>query len=92
MFPRARAWWRYAAPSTRLWQSLLRCVIPTAQAIGRLLESLDSETQVVIVLRETAQYLSDEGIYASAVNPKLIEDYGTGNALRHVKIAKADTK
>lgn len=47
---------------------------------------------MVIVLRETAQYLSDEGIYASAVNPKLIEDYGTGNALRHVKIAKADTK
>lgn len=61
------------------------------------LKSLDGETRVVMehtgrYYEQIAQYLHDEGIYVSAVNPKLIKDYGTGNTLRHVKTDKADAK
>ena len=41
---------------------------------------------------QIAQYLHDAGLYVSAVNPKLIKDYGAGNTLRHVKTDKADAK
>ena len=61
------------------------------------LKSLDGETRVIMEhtgrnYEQVAQYLHDEGIYVSAVNPKLIKDYGTGNTLRHVKTDKADAK
>ena len=61
------------------------------------LKSLDGETRVVMehtgrYYEQIAQYLHDEGIYVSAVNPKIIKDYGTGNTLRHVKTDKADAK
>ena len=61
------------------------------------LKSLGGETRVVMehtgrYYEQIAQYLHDAGIYVSAVNPKLIKDYGTGNTLRHVKTDKADAK
>ena len=61
------------------------------------LKSLDGETRVVMehtgrYYEQIAQYLHDAGIYVSAVNPKLIKDYGAGNSLRHVKTDKADAK
>lgn len=61
------------------------------------LKSLDGETRVIMehtgrYYEQIAQYLHDEGIYVSAVNPKLIKDYGAGNTLRHVKTDKADAK
>ena len=61
------------------------------------LKSLDGETRVVMehtgrYYEQIAQYLHDAGLYVSAVNPKLIKDYGAGNTLRHVKTDKADAK
>ena len=61
------------------------------------LKSLDGETRVVLehtgrYYEQIAQYLHNAGIYISAVNPKLIKDYGAGNTLRHVKTDKADAK
>ena len=61
------------------------------------LKSLDGETRVVMehtgrYYEQIAQYLHDEGIYVSAINPKIIKDYGTGNTLRHIKTDKADAK
>ena len=61
------------------------------------LKSLDGETRVVMehtgrYYEQIAQYLHDAGIFVSAVNPKLIKDYGAGNTLRHVKTDKADAK
>ena len=61
------------------------------------LKSLDGETRVVMehtgrYYEQIAQYLHDAGVYVSAVNPKLIKDYGAGNTLRHVKTDKADAK
>ena len=61
------------------------------------LKSLDGETRVVMehtgrYYEQIAQYLHDAGIYVSAVSPKLIKDYGTGNTLRHVKTDKADAR
>ena len=61
------------------------------------LKSLDGETRVIIehtgrYYESIAQYLHNEGIYVSAVNPKLIKDSGSGNTLRRVKTDKADAK
>ena len=61
------------------------------------LKSLDGETRVVMehtgrYYEQIAQYLHDAGIYVSAVNPKLVKDYGAGNTLRHVKTDKADAR
>lgn len=61
------------------------------------LKSLDGETRVVMehtgrYYEQIAQYLHDTGLYVSAVNPKLIKDYGGENSLRHVKTDKADAK
>ncbi len=61
------------------------------------LKSLDGETRVVMehtgrYYEPIAQYLHDAGLYVSAVNPKLIKDYGDGNSLRHVKTDKADAR
>lgn len=38
-----------------------------------------------------ARFLHDEGVFVSAVNPKLIKDYGN-NTLRKVKTDKADSR
>ena len=38
-----------------------------------------------------ARFLHEEGIFVSAVNPKLIKDYGN-NSLRKVKTDKADAR
>lgn len=59
------------------------------------LKSLDGETRVVLehtgrYYEPVAQMLHDAGIYVSAVNPKLIKDYGN-NSLRKVKTDKADS-
>ncbi len=61
------------------------------------LKSLDGETRVIMehtgrYYEPIAQYLHDAGIYVSAVNPKLIKDYGSGNSLRHVKTDNADAR
>ncbi len=50
------------------------------------LKSLDGETRAVIehtgrYYEQIVQYLHDAGLYVSAVNPKLIKDYGSGNPL-----------
>ena len=60
------------------------------------LKSLDGETRVVMehtgrYYEPVAQFLHREGIYVSAVNPKLIKDYG-GNTLRKVKTDAADSR
>ena len=38
-----------------------------------------------------ARFLHEEGVFVSAVNPKLIKDYGN-NTLRKVKTDKADAR
>ena len=60
------------------------------------LKSLDGETRVIMehtgrYYEPIAQYLHDAGLYVSAVNPKLIKDYGN-NSLRRVKTDKADSR
>ena len=60
------------------------------------LKSLDGETRVVMehtgrYYEPVAQFLHNEGIFVSAVNPKLIKDYG-GNTLRKVKTDAADSR
>lgn len=60
------------------------------------LKSLDGETRVVMehtgrYYEPVAQFLSDTGIFVSAVNPKLIKDYGN-NSLRKVKTDAADSR
>lgn len=60
------------------------------------LSSLDGETRIVMehtgrYYEPMAQRLSDAGFFVSAVNPKLIKDYGH-NSLRKVKTDKADAK
>ena len=42
-------------------------------------------------MRAAARFLHDEGVFVSAVNPKLIKDYGN-NTLRKVKTDKADSQ
>ena len=56
------------------------------------LKSLDGETRVIMehtgrYYEPVAQFLHDAGLYVSAVNPKLIKDYGN-NSLRKVKTDK----
>ena len=53
------------------------------------LKSLDGETRVVMehtgrYYEPVARFLHEEGVFVSAVNPKLIKDYGN-NTLRKVK-------
>ena len=60
------------------------------------LKSLDGETRVVMehtgrYYELVARFLHDEGVFVSAVNPKLIKDYGN-NTLRKVKTDKADSR
>lgn len=60
------------------------------------LKSLDGETRVVMehtgrYYEPVARFLHEEGIFVSAVNPKLIKDYGN-NTLRKVKTDKADVR
>ena len=64
--------------------------------LANYLKSLDGETRVVMehtgrYYEPVAQFLHREGIYVSAVNPKLIKDYG-GNTLRKVKTDAADSR
>lgn len=60
------------------------------------LKSLDGETRVILehtgrYYEPVAQMLHDAGVFVSAVNPKLIKDYGN-NSLRKVKTDKADSR
>lgn len=60
------------------------------------LKSLDGETRVILehtgrYYEPVAQLLHDAGVFVSAVNPKLIKDYGN-NSLRRVKTDKADSR
>lgn len=64
--------------------------------LANYLKSLDGETRVVMehtgrYYEPVARFLHDEGIYVSAVNPKLIKDYGN-NTLRKVKTDAADSR
>ena len=64
--------------------------------LADLLKSLDGETRVVMehtgrYYEPVARFLHEEGIFVSAVNPKLIKDYGN-NTLRKVKTDKADAR
>ncbi len=58
------------------------------------LKSLNGDTRIVMehtgrYYEPMAQWLSDAGLFVSAVNPKLIKDFGN-NSLRKVKTDKAD--
>ena len=60
------------------------------------LKSLDAETRFILehtgrYYEPVAQILHDAGVFVSAVNPKLIKDYGN-NSLRKVKTDKADSR
>ncbi len=60
------------------------------------LKSLDGETRIILehtgrYYEPVAQLLHDSGLFVSAVNPKLIKDYGN-NSLRKVKTDKADSR
>ena len=64
--------------------------------LANYLKSLDGETRVVMehtgrYYEPVARFLHDEGLYVSAVNPKLIKDYGN-NTLRKVKTDAADSR
>lgn len=64
--------------------------------LANYLKSLDGETRVVMehtgrYYEPVARFLHEEGIFVSAVNPKLIKDYGN-NSLRKVKTDKADAR
>ena len=66
------------------------------KALADYLKSLDGETRVVMehtgrYYEPVARFLHEEGIFVSAVNPKLIKDYGN-NSLRKVKTDKADAR
>lgn len=71
----------------------------TSSELGELanyLKSLEGETRVILehtgrYYEPVAQMLHDAGIFVSAVNPKLIKDYGN-NSLRKVKTDKADAR
>ena len=65
-------------------------------SLASYLQSLDGETRVI--LEHTGRYYEpvarkfhEAGIFVSAVNPKLIKDYGN-NSLRKVKTDKADSR
>ena len=65
------------------------------RSLADYLKSLDGETRVILehtgrYYEPVAQMLHDAGLFVSAVNPKLIKDYGN-NSLRHVKTDKADS-
>lgn len=72
-------------------------VIHSAACINSLiayLNTLDGNTRIVMehtgrYYEPMAQQLANAGFFVSAVNPKLIKDYGT-NSLRKVKTDKAD--
>ena len=60
------------------------------------LKSLEGETRVIMehtgrYYEPVAQFLCEAGLFVSAVNPKLIKDYGN-NSLRKVKTDKADSR
>lgn len=60
------------------------------------LNSLDGECRIVLehtgrYYEPMARWLSDAGLFVSAVNPKLIKDFDN-NSLRRVKTDKADSK
>ena len=64
--------------------------------LANYLKSLAGETRVVMehtgrYYEPVARFLHEEGIFISAVNPKLIKDYGN-NTLRKVKTDKADAQ
>jgi len=66
------------------------------KALAETLKSLDGETRVILehtgrYYEPVAQYLHDAGLFVSAVNPKLIKDFGN-NTLRKVKTDKADAR
>lgn len=71
----------------------------TASELKKLagyLKSLDGETRIILehtgrYYEPVAQLLHDSGLFVSAVNPKLIKDYGN-NSLRKVKTDKADSR
>lgn len=59
------------------------------------LHSLDGDTRVVMehtgrYYEPMARWLSNSGLFVSAVNPKLVKDFGN-NSLRKVKTDKADS-
>lgn len=64
--------------------------------LANYLKSLDGETRIILehtgrYYEPVAQLLHDAGLFVSAVNPKLIKDYGN-NSLRRVKTDKADSR
>ena len=74
----------------------VRHTVSELRELADYLKSLDGETRVI--LEHTGRYyepvpqlLHDAGVYVSAVNPKLIKDYGN-NTLRKVKTDKADSR
>ena len=66
------------------------------KALADYLKSLDGETRVVMehtgrYYEPVARFLHEEGIFVSAVDPKLIKGYGN-NTLRKVKTDAADSR
>lgn len=66
------------------------------EELAKYLKSLEGETRVVMehtgrYYEPVAQFLHNAGVFVSAVNPKLIKDYGN-NTLRKVKTDRADAR
>ncbi len=64
--------------------------------LAAYLKNLKGETRVIMehtgrYYEPVARFLHDAGLFVSAVNPKLIKDYGN-NSLRKVKTDKADSR
>ena len=74
----------------------VRHTVGELRQLANYLKSLNGETRAI--LEHTGRYyepvalmLYDAGVFVSAVNPKLIKDYGN-NSLRKVKTDKADSR
>ena len=98
MFPKERAWYLFSVPLGKWWQNRFLLVTPAVNSkeLANYLKSLEGETRVVMehtgrYYEPVARFLHEEGIFVSAVNPKLIKDYGN-NTLRKVKTDKADAR
>lgn len=97
MFPKARAPSQSADPA--IWFSCRPATSHTQSAINDLIDlirGLDGDTKVCMehtgrYYEPVATWLSDAGIFVSAVNPMLIKDFGD-DSLRSPKTDKADSK
>ncbi len=97
MFPKVKAWWQSLRPYGEIVSKPFE-IRHTSSGIHSLIEYIKSiEGESHIVMEHTGRYyeplaheLSRADLFVSAVNPKLIKDFGD-NSLRKVKSDKADS-